>query len=117
MRHQLSGRKLGRPTGHRLLMLRSMATDLSRNERMKTTDSKAKEVRKMAEKIITLGKKGSLHHRRQAAGLLTDESVVKKVFDELGDRYQDRNGGYTRITKLGPRKGDASEMAILELVE
>ena len=117
MRHQLSGRKLGRPTGHRLLMLRSMATDLLRNERMKTTDSKAKEVRKMAEKIITLGKKGSLHHRRQAAVFLTDEAVVKKVFDELGDRYQDRNGGYTRITKLGPRKGDASEMAILELVE
>jgi len=117
VRHQLSGRKLGRPTGHRLLMLRNMSTDLLRNEKMKTTDSKAKEVRKMAEKIITLGKKGSLHHRRQAASLLTDEAVVKKVFDELGDRYQDRNGGYIRITKLGPRKGDASEMAILELVE
>ncbi len=117
MRHQLSGRKLGRPTGHRLLMLRTMVTDLLRNETMRTTDSKAKEVRKMAEKVITLGKKGSLHHRRQASALLTDEDVVRKVFDELEQRYQDRNGGYTRITKLGPRKGDASEMAVLELIE
>ena len=116
MRHRLSGRKLGRPTGHRMLMLRNMTTDLLRNESMKTTDSKAKEVRKMAEQVITLGKKGTLHHRRQASALLTDEYVVKKVFEELGDRYQDRNGGYTRITKLGPRKGDASEMAVLELV-
>ncbi len=117
MRHQLSGRKLGRPTDHRLLMLRNMVTDLLRNETMRTTDSKAKEVRKMAEKVITLGKKGSLHHRRQASALLTDEDVVRKVFDELGQRYQDRNGGYTRITKLGPRKGEASEMAVLELIE
>ena len=116
MRHRLSGRKLGRPTGHRMLMLRNMTTDLLRNESMKTTDSKAKEVRKMAEKVITLGKKGTLHHRRQASALLTDEAVVTKVFAELGDRYQDRKGGYTRITKLGPRKGDASEMAVLELV-
>ena len=115
MRHQLAGRKLGRPTGHRLLMLRNMVTDLLRNESMKTTDSKAKEVRKMAEKVITMGKKGTLHHRRQASALLTDEAVVRKVFDELGQRYQDRNGGYTRITKIGPRKGDASEMAVLEL--
>jgi|TARA_Y100000588_G_scaffold145597_1_gene159428 large subunit ribosomal protein L17 len=84
---------------------------------MKTTDSKAKEVRKMAEKVITMGKKGTLHHRRQASALLTDEAVVRKVFDELGQRYQDRNGGYTRITKIGPRKGDASEMAVLELIE
>ena len=117
MRHQLAGRKLGRPTGHRLLMLRNMVTDLLRNESMKTTDSKAKEVRKMAEKVITMCKKGNLHQRRQASALLTDEAVVRKVFDELGQRYQDRNGGYTRITKIGPRKGDASEMAVLELIE
>ena len=71
----------------------------------------------MAEKVITMGKKGTLHHRRQASALLTDEAVVRKVFDELGQRYQDRNGGYTRITKIGPRKGDASEMAVLELIE
>ena len=94
-----------------------MVTAMLRNESMKTTDSKAKEVRKMAEKVITMGKKGTLHHRRQASALLTDEAVVRKVFDELGQRYQDRNGGYTRITKIGPRKGDASEMAVLELIE
>ena len=94
-----------------------MVTDLLRNESMKTTDSKAKEVRKMAEKVITMGKKGTLHHRRQASALLTDESIVKKVFDDLGERYESRNGGYTRLTKIGPRKGDASEMAILELLD
>jgi large subunit ribosomal protein L17 len=117
MRHQLSGRKLNRPTGHRLLMLRTMVTDFIRHEKMNTTDSKAKEVRKMAEKVITLGKKGSLHHRRQVAALLTDQSIVKKVCDELPPRFEERNGGYTRLTKLGTRKGDASEMALLELMD
>lgn len=116
MRHHISGRKLSRPTAHRLLMLRSMTTDLIRHESVKTTDAKAKEVRRMTEKVITLGKKGNLHHRRQALAILTDETVVNKVFDELGSRYKDRQGGYTRITKLGPRKGDAAEMAVLELV-
>lgn len=116
MRHHISGRKLSRPTAHRLLMLRSMTTDLIRHESVKTTDAKAKEVRRMTEKVITLGKKGDLHHRRQALAILTDETVVNKVFDELGSRYKDRQGGYTRITKLGPRKGDAAEMAVLELV-
>ena len=116
MKHRLSGRKLGRPTAHRNLMLRNMVTDFLRHEKMNTTDSKAKEVRKMAEKVITLGKKGSLHHRRKVAALLTDQDMVKKVCDEIGPRFENRNGGYTRIIKLGPRKGDASEMAILELV-
>lgn len=116
MRHHISGRKLSRPTAHRLLMLRNMSTDLIRHESIKTTDAKAKEVRRMTEKVITLGKKGNLHHRRQALAILTDEAVVNKVFDELGSRYKDRQGGYTRITKLGPRKGDAAEMAVLELV-
>ena len=116
MRHHISGRKLSRPTAHRLLMLRNMTTDLIRHESVKTTDAKAKEVRRMTEKVITLGKKGALHHRRQALAILTDETVVTKVFEDLGSRYKDRKGGYTRITKLGPRKGDASEMAILELV-
>ena len=116
MRHHISGRKLSRPTAHRLLMLRNMTTDLIRHESVKTTDAKAKEVCRMTEKVITLGKKGELHHRRQALAILTDEIMVKKVFDDLGSRYKDREGGYTRITKLGPRKGDASEMAILELV-
>ena len=116
MRHHISGRKLGRPTAHRLLMLRNMTTDLIRHESVKTTDAKAKEVRRMTEKVITLGKKGNLHHRRQASAILTDEVVVRKVFDELGSRYKDRKGGYTRITKLGARKGDAAEMSVLELV-
>ena len=116
MRHHLSGRKLSRPTAHRLLMLRTMVTDFIRNESIRTTEAKAKEVRRMAEKAITHGKKGTLHHRRQALALLTDESVVRKLFDELGPRYEDRPGGYTRIVKLGTRKGDASDMAIIELL-
>ena len=117
MKHRVSGRNLGRPTAHRNLMLRNMVTDFLRHEKMSTTDSKAKEVRKMAEKVITLGKKGSLHHRRKVAALLTDQDMVKKVCDEISPRFEDRNGGYTRIIKLGPRKGDASEMSILELVD
>ena len=116
MRHRLSGRKLNRPTGHRMLMLRGMVTDFIRHEKIKTTDAKAREVRRLAEKVITHGKKGTLHHRRQAAAFLTDKSMVKKVFDELALRYENRPGGYTRMVKLGPRKGDAAEMAILELM-
>ena len=116
MRHKIAGRKLGRPTAHRKAMLRTMVTDLIRHESIKTTEAKAREVRRMAEKVITHGKKGTLHQRRQAAALLTDERIVKKVFDELGERYESRPGGYTRITKLGPRKGDASPMAVIELL-
>jgi large subunit ribosomal protein L17 len=93
-----------------------MVTDLIRHEAIQTTEAKAKEVRRLAEKVITRGKKGTLHQRRQAAAFLTDESVVRKVFDELGSRYESRDGGYTRIVKLGPRKGDASAMAIVELL-
>ncbi len=116
MRHKVAGRKLGRPTAHRMSMLRTMVTDLIRHEAIQTTEAKAKEVRRLAEKVITRGKKGTLHQRRQAAAFLTDESVVRKVFDELGSRYESRDGGYTRIVKLGPRKGDASAMAIVELL-
>ena len=116
MRHRLSGKKLGRPTQHRMLMLRGMATNLILNETLKTTEAKATEARRMTEKVITLGKKGSLHHRRQAAALLTDKAAVRKVFDELAERYEDREGGYTRSYKLGKRKGDAAEMALVELV-
>ena len=116
MRHKVAGRKLGRPTAHRMSMLRTMVTDLIRHESIQTTEAKAREVRRMAEKVITHGKKGTLHERRQASALLTDESVVKKVFDELGERYESRPGGYTRIIKLGPRKGDASPMAVIELL-
>ena len=116
MRHRLSGRKLSRPTAHRMLMLRTMATDLIRHESIRTTEAKAREVRRMAEKAITHGKKGTLHDRRQVLALLTDEKVVRKIFDELGSRYESRAGGYTRMVKLGPRKGDAAAMAIVELL-
>jgi large subunit ribosomal protein L17 len=116
MRHRVAGRKLSRPTAHRMLMLRGQVTDLLRFESLRTTDAKAREIRRMAEKTITLGKKGTLHSRRRALALLTDEGVVRKLFDELAPRYEERNGGYTRIVKLGPRKGDAAEMAVIELV-
>lgn len=109
-------RKLGRPTGHRNLMLRNLVTSLLKEGRIKTTDTRAKETRKLAEKMITLGKRGDLHARRQALSFIFDETVVKKVFDELAPKYQERNGGYTRIIKMGPRRGDAAEMVIIELV-
>ena len=116
MRHRIAGRKLSRPTGHRMSMLRTAVTDLLRYESVRTTEPKAKEIRKLAEKVITRGKKGGLHQRRLASVVLTDKVVLKKVFDELGPRYKSRDGGYTRVLKLGPRKGDSAEMAILELV-
>lgn len=119
MRHRLSGRKLNRPTAHRMLMLRGLVTDLLRHESIRTTEAKAREVRRLTEKIITHGKKGTLHHRRQAAAFLTHDTqnrVVSKVFDELAERYEDRPGGYTRIVKLGPRKGDAAPMAVIDLM-
>ena len=98
-------------------MYRTQVTDLIRHERIRTTEAKAKEVRGMVEKIITLGKKGALSHRRQALGFVTDEDMVRKVFDELAQRYSDRPGGYTRVVKLEPRKGDGASMALLELVQ
>ena len=116
MRHRIAGRKLSRPTGHRMSMLRTAVTDLLRYESVRTTEPKAKEIRKLAEKVITRGKRGGLHQRRLASAFLTDKIVLKKVFDELGPRYKSRDGGYTRIVKLGPRNGDSAEMAILELV-
>ncbi len=116
MRHGLAGRKLGRPTAQRMLMYRNMVTDLLRNESIRTTEPKAKEVRSLAEKIITHGKKGTLHNRRQALAFIFDKKVVDKVFDELSERYKERPGGYTRIIKLGPRQGDTAPMAILELL-
>lgn len=116
MRHRIAGRKLSRPTGHRMLMLRNMVTDLIRYESLGTTEAKAREVRRMAEKVITHGRRGTLHDRRLVASLLSDRTVVKKLFDEIGPRYEDRHGGYTRISKLGFRKGDAAPTAIIELV-
>jgi len=116
MRHGISGRSLSRPTGHRRALLRNMVTDLIRHESIRTTDAKAREVKRIAEKVITYGKKGTLHDRRRAVAFLTDGAMVKKLFDVLGPRYESRPGGYTRMVKLGPRKGDASNMAILELM-
>ena len=109
-------RKLGRPTAHRKAMLRNLATDLLREGRISTTDCRAKEARKIAEKMITLGKRGDLHARRQAMAVIFDETVVKKLFDEIAPKYAERNGGYTRILKLGPRQGDSAEIVFLELV-
>lgn len=109
-------RKLGRESAHRTLMLRNLVTSLIKSGRIETTEARAKETRRLAEKMITLGKKGDLHARRQALAFMTDETVVKNLFDEIAPKYQEKNGGYTRIMKLGPRKGDAAEMVILELV-
>ncbi|MBQ5677359.1 MAG: 50S ribosomal protein L17 [Clostridia bacterium] len=109
-------RKLGRPTDQRIAMLRNLTTSLLENGKIETTVTRAKEVRSTAEKMITLGKTNTLHTRRQAMSYITKEDVVKKVFDEIAPKYADRNGGYTRIIKIGPRRGDAAEMCIIELV-
>ena len=109
-------RKLGRPTDHRASMLRGLVTYLLENGKIETTVTRAKEVRPLAEKMITLGKKGDLAAKRAAMTFITKEDVVKKVFDELAPKYAERNGGYVRITRIGPRRGDGAEMAIIELV-
>lgn len=109
-------RKLGRASDHRKAMLRAMVTFLLENGKIETTVTRAKEVRAMTEKMITLGKTNNLHSKRQAFAYITKEEVVKKLFDEISPKYADVNGGYTRIVKIGPRRGDAAEMAIIELV-
>jgi large subunit ribosomal protein L17 len=117
MSHRRVGRKLGVATKHRISMFRNMVTDLLRHESIKTTDTRAKELRSLAEKMITLAKKGTLHSRRQAAAFIRDKSVLKKLFDELAQKYKNRQGGYTRIIKFGFRKGDNAPVSIIELVE
>ena len=109
-------RKLGRTSDHRTAMLRAMVTFLFENGKIETTVTRAKEVRSMAEKYITLAKDNSLHNRRQALAFITKEEVVVKLFNEIAPSYADRNGGYTRVLKIGPRRGDGAEMAIIELV-
>ena len=109
-------RKLGRPTASRLAMLRAMVTFLLEKGRIETTVTRAKEVRSMTEKMITIAKVNDLHHKRMAMAFITKEGVTKKLFDEIAPKYAEKNGGYTRITKLGPRRGDAAEMAIIELL-
>ncbi len=110
-----SNRKLGKPTDQRMAMLRAMVTYLLENGQIKTTVSRAKEVAPMAEKMITLAKTNTLASYRDALSFITKEDVAKKLFDEIGPKYAERNGGYTRVLKMGPRRGDAAEMAIIQL--
>ena len=116
MRHGKAGRRLGRTTPHRAAMMRNMVTSLFEHERIVTTTPKAKELRKLADQMITLAKRGDLHARRQALSVIRDKKVVEKLFSQLKDEYMDRNGGYTRIIQTGNRVGDAAPMAIIELV-
>ena len=116
MRHKVSGRKLGRSSAHRRALYRNLVSDLLGYESINTTEAKAKEVRRLAEKMVTLGKKGSLSHRRQALAYIFDGKVVEKVFDEMAKRYAERAGGYTRITKLGARLGDGAAMVKIEML-
>ena len=116
MRHGKSGRKLGRTSAHRKAMFRNMVTSLFEHERIVTTEKKAKELRPIAEKMITLAKRGDLHARRQALSYIQSKDVVAKLFDEIQSQFADRQGGYTRIIKTGNRQGDAAPMAIIELV-
>lgn len=117
MRHQVGGRKLQRTTSHRLAMLKNMVSSLIEHEGIRTTLPKAKEARKVAEKVITLGKKGGLANVRLASKTVKDRVLLQKLFGELKDRYAERPGGYTRIVRLGFRRGDAAEMCLLELVD
>jgi len=117
MRHQISGRRFDRPTDERMAMYRNLVASLFSSEKMITTEAKAKEIRPVAERMITLGKKGGLSARRRALAFIYDEHVVDKLFSDIAPRYAERAGGYTRITKIGPRQGDCAPMAQIELVK
>jgi large subunit ribosomal protein L17 len=117
MRHGCAGRQFGRNSGHRKALFRTLVSSLLRHERIETTVAKAKEMRHLAEKMITLGKRGDLHARRQAMSFIQDESVVRGLFDDVAPRFSARNGGYTRIVRTRTRLGDAAPMAVIELVE
>jgi large subunit ribosomal protein L17 len=117
MRHRNAGRKLGRTSAHRSALLRNMVTSLLEHERIETTDAKAKELRRVADKMITLGKRGDLHARRQAAAVIRSKEVTSKLFSTLAERYRERPGGYTRILKLRTRIGDAAPISLIELVD
>ena len=116
MYHGKAGRKLGRTSSHKKAMFRNMVTSVIKHERIRTTDAKAKELRKLTEKMITLGKRGDLHARRQALAVLRDKSLISKLFGELAERYRNRAGGYTRIVKVGYRFGDNAPVSILEFI-
>jgi len=117
MRHLKSGRKLNRTSAHRSAMFRNMVTSLLLHEHLHTTDAKAKELRRWADRMITLGKRGTLHARRQALAFVRSRRAVGKLFDEIAPRFSERPGGYTRITKIGLRRGDAAPMSVIELTE
>jgi len=117
MRHLKSGRKLNRSASHRRAMLRNLVTSLLQHEHLQTTDAKAKELRRWTDRMVTLGKRGTLHARRQALAFVRSRPVVAKLFDEIAPRFRDRPGGYTRITKLGSRHGDAAPLSLIELTE
>jgi large subunit ribosomal protein L17 len=116
MRHGRKVKKLGRTESHRKAMLANMAASLIAYQTIRTTDAKAKEVRRLAEKLITLAKRGGLHAHRQVYDVIKDRKLVKKLFDEIGPKFQDRTGGYTRVSKLGPRKGDGAPLSVVELL-
>ncbi len=116
MRHRIAGRKLSRPTAHRWALYRNLVSDLVKYEKIVTTEAKAKEIRGLAEKMITLGKEGSLASRRRALAFVTDKKLVDKIFNELAPRYAERPGGYTRLVKLGRRVGDGAQLAQIEMV-
>jgi large subunit ribosomal protein L17 len=116
MRHQKAGRRLGRNSSHRRAMFRNMVTSLLKHEQIETTDAKAKQMRPVVEKMITLAKRGDLHARRQALGYMKDKTTTHKVFEELKNRYLDRQGGYTRILKKGNRKGDGASISVVQLL-
>ena len=116
MRHLNSGRKLSRNSSHRWAMMRNMVTSLLREEKIQTTDPKAKELRRWTDRVITLGKEGSLHARRQALAIIQDKSVVHKLFETIATRFKNRSGGYTRIIKIGRRHGDAAPVSLIELI-
>ena len=117
MRHRVAGKKLGRSPAHRRALLRNLVTELLQHEAVRTTDAKAKELKRWGDRLITLGKEGTLHARRRAASLVQRASVVRKLFAELGPRYASRPGGYTRVVKLGVRTGDAAAISLVELVD
>lgn len=117
MRHNVMGRRLSRSKDHRKALFRNLTTELFRHNRIKTTEAKAKAIQPIAEKLVTLAKRGDLHARRQAARELNDPAVLQKLFDEIGPNLEGRSGGYTRVMKLGPRQGDAAKMALIELVD
>src|SRR5512134_410448 len=117
MKHRMHTRHLGRSSPHRKALMRNMVTSLLEHERIETTDAKAKELRRWADRMVTLGKRGTLHARRQALAFVRSRRVVAKLFDEIANRFRERAGGYTRVTKIGSRRGDAAPVSVIELTE